>query len=296
MIIHSVHLSNRMAEYNIGARMAAATRCGFLLCPLMRTWHLQSDTTHNMNQTTYRMDSTLAFFVEEIRREPPILPVTEFSDPVASHHHFKFRIAQNHHHHNSANKLIDRMYSWRGYETGRIMAHGMDKTTIIAYSNENAVGTLSISSDSDMGLLADQLYHEELNALRSRGCSLCEFRGLAVDAGIRSKRMLASLFHIGYLYPYCTSHHTDGVLEVNPRHAGFYEKRLGFTRIGPEKICHRVNAPAVLMRTNFSYMAEQVKGFGGLMDEAIDEKSLYPYFFSEAEETEILDRLINCSS
>ena len=260
----------------------------------MRTFTIRPD--HSMNQKTYRMDSTLAFFVEEIRPAPPITSVSEYSESVASHFHFKFRIAQNHHHHNSANQLIDRMYSWRGYETGSTLAPDPDRTTIIAYSGENAVGTLSIGSDSSMGLLADQLYHRELNRLRDMGCSLCEFRALAVDAGIKSKRLLASLFHIGYLYPYSISSHTDGVIEVNPRHADFYEKRLGFTRIGPEKICPRVNAPAVLLRTNFSYMAEQVRRFGGMMENAAGEKSLYPYFFSDAEEAGILSRLINCTS
>ncbi len=260
----------------------------------MRTFTIQPDPS--MTQKTYRMDSTLAFFVEEIRSASEIISASEYSEPVASHHHFKFRIAQNHHHHNSANQLIDRMYSWRGYETGKTLASDPDRTTIIAYSNENAIGTLSIASDSSMGLLADQLYHEELNRLRNEGCSLCEFRGLAVEAGIKSKRLLASLFHIGYLYPYSISSHTDGVIEVNPRHAGFYEKRLGFTRIGTERICPRVNAPAVLLRTNFSYMAEQVRRFGGMLEKAAGEKSLYPYFFSDAEEAEILSRLISLSS
>ncbi len=241
------------------------------------------------------MDSTLAFFVEEIRREPSH-PVMEFSDPVPGEHHFKFRIAQNHHHRDSANRLVNRMYSWRGYETKGVMAHDPDKTTIIAYSNELAVGTLSISSDSSMGLLADQLYHDELNLLRDQGCSLCEFRNLAVDSEIKSKRMLASLFHIGYLYPYRISGNTDGVMEVNPRHAGFYEKRLGFTRIGNERICPRVNAPAVLMRTKFSKTAEMVQKFGGMMDKAQDEKSLFPYFFSLTEEAGILARLIRSTS
>ncbi len=248
-----------------------------------------------MNQKTYRMDSTLAFFVEEIRREPSH-PVMEFSDPVPGEHHFKFRIAQNHHHLDSANQLVHKRYSWRGYETKGVMAHDPEKTTVIAYSNELPAGTLSISSDSNMGLLADQLYHDELNRLREQGCSLCEFRNLAVDSETRSKRMLASLFHIAYLYPYSISGNTDGVMEVNPRHAGFYEKRLGFTRIGSEKICPRVNAPAVLMRTKFSKTAEMVQKFGGLMDKARNEKSLYPYFFSPTEEADILSRLIRCTS
>ena len=260
----------------------------------MRAFTIRAD--YNMTQKTYSMDSTLAFFVEEIRPASEIMSASEYSEPVASHHHFKFRIAQSRHHHNSANQLIDRMYSWRGYETGITLAPDPDRTTVIAYSNENAIGTLSIASDSMMGLLADQLYHEELNRLRNEGCSLCEFRGLAVDAGIKSKRLLASLIHISYLYLYSISSHTDSVIEVNPRHAGFYEKRLGFTRIGPERTCPRVNAPAVLLHTKLSYMAEQVRRFGGMMEKAAGEKSLYPYFFSNAEEAEILSRLISRSS
>jgi hypothetical protein len=41
---------------------------------------------------------------------------------------------------------------------------------------------------------------------------------------------------------------TDILIEVNPRHAGFYEKILGFAVVGAERICPRVNAPALLMR------------------------------------------------
>ena len=273
--------------------MAAATPLRFLLRPLMRT--IDSLTLdHIMNRNTYSMDSTLAFFVEDMKREP--VAVTEFSDPVASHHHFKFRIAQNHHHHHTANQLIDRMYAWRGYETGSVLAQDPDRTTVIAYSNELAVGTLSVSSDSGMGLVADQLYHDELNRLRDQGLSLCEFRNLAIESGIRSKRMLASLIHISYLCLYRVSGNTDSVMEVNPRHAGFYEKRLGFNRIGPERLCHRVNAPAVLMHMSFSRMKEMIEKFGGLMDDAVDEKSLYPYFFSPSEEADILSRLIRCTS
>ncbi|TEX49967.1 MAG: hypothetical protein CFR70_00705 [Rhodocyclaceae bacterium] len=40
---------------------------------------------------------------------------------------------------------------------------------------------------------------------------------------------------------------SDAVIEVNRRHAGFYSRRFGHARIGDEKLCPRVDAPAVLM-------------------------------------------------
>lgn len=247
----------------------------------------------SIDHTSYRMNST---FVDESRPESPAISVREFSPNSGSpHQHFNFRIAQSHHLHKSANQLIKKMYAWRGYETNKIMEQDPGRITLIAYSGEETVGTLSIGSDSAKGLFADELYHDELNVLRNQGRSICEYRGLAVEASIKSIRLLASLFHIGYLYPFEISKHTDGVMEVNPRHASFYEKKLGFTRIGPERICSRVNAPGVLMRTNFSYMVEQVKKFGGIMKNAPGDKSLYPYFFSKTEETTILARLRNYS-
>ena len=250
----------------------------------------------SIDSASYRMESTLAFFVEEIRQESCLISVPEFStDSSLRHQHFKFRMAQNHQHHKSANQLLNKMYSWRGYDTRKILELDPGRITLIAYSNEEAVGTLSIGSDSSKGLFADELYHEELNVLRAQGRSISEFRNFAVEARIKSMRLLARMIHITYLYLYRILNHSDGVFEVNPRHAGFYEKKLGFTRIGPERICPRVNAPAVLLRNHFPYMAEQIKKFGGLTGNAPGEKSLYPYFFSQAEETAILARLRNCS-
>ena len=205
---------------------------------------------------------------------------------------FRIRLANTEERRESANILINKMYSWRGYENSDITASDPNRITLIASNNDNGIiGTMSIGLDSPMGLLADAMYHEELEALRKEGLRLCEFNKFAVDSKIKSKRVLASLYHIAYLYPYGIFGYTDGVTEVNPRHAKFYERMLGFTQIGPERICPRVHAPGVLLRTNFAYMAEQVAKYGGLMDKADGIKSLYPYFFTKADEDGILGRL-----
>ena len=85
---------------------------------------------------------------------------------------------------------------------------------------------------------------------------------------------------------------TDVFIEVNPRHAPFYRRYLGFTRMGQERVCLRVNAPAVLLRLELSYVDEQIEKLGGRLDLAPSKRSLYPYFFSKDEETGIAGRLL----
>ncbi len=205
---------------------------------------------------------------------------------------FRIRLANTEERRDSANILINKMYSWRGYGSAGINENNPNRITLIASgADSEVIGTLTVGLDSTMGLFADEMYHEELEALRRQGCKICEYNKLAVDPKIKSKRILSSLFHIAYLYPYGVFGHTDGVLEVNPRHVKFYERMLGFTQIGPERICPRVHAPGVLLRTNFAYMAEQVEKYGGLMDKADGVKSIYPYFFTKTDETGILGRL-----
>ena len=241
-------------------------------------------------------DTIASFFDEMSAGLTPIslnIPEQEGSSELAHEdREFRIRLANTDERRESANILINKMYSWRGYENGSILGEDPNRITIIASgADKEVVGTMSIGLDSPIGLLADEMYYEELEALRQEGRKICEYNKFAMDPSIKSKRVLASLFHIAYLYPCGIFGHTDGVIEVNPRHVKFYEKMLGFTRIGPEKICPRVNAPAVLLRTDFSYVIKQVEEYGGRMDKADGEKSLYPYFFNKADETGILGRL-----
>ncbi len=208
-------------------------------------------------------------------------------------HEYRIRLANTEERQESASVLVNRMYEWRGYKhLSPSSTTDPNRITLITSGNDDEViGTVSVGLDCPHGLFADQMYHEELEELRSQGRKVCEFTGLAVDPAVKSKRVLASLFQIAILYPFGVFDHTDGVLEVNPRHVRFYEKMVGFTRIGPERICPRVNAPSVLMRAEFSYVAEQTEKYGGLMDKASGEKSLYPYFFSKKDTEGILGRL-----
>ena len=70
--------------------------------------------------------------------------------------------------------------------------------------------------------------------------------------------MLAGLFHTVYLFAWRIRHFDYVVIEVNPRHAGFYKRSLGFDVISPERHNPRVNAPAVLMGISFTDIAHHL--------------------------------------
>jgi hypothetical protein len=156
------------------------------------------------------------------------------------------------------------------------------------------VGTLSIGIDSEVGLMADEVFGAELDAHRANGARLCEFTKFAFDPSVRSKTALANVFHLAVIYARDMHGCTDIIIEVNPRHRRFYERMLGFRKEGELKINTRVDAPAYLLRVNLKYVTEQISIFGGTFaaDGETEERSFYPYFFSPREERGIINRLL----
>jgi hypothetical protein len=190
--------------------------------------------------------------------------------------------------------LINRMYAWRGYSGDHKPTDDPNRITLTATDKGDVVGTLSIGIDSEIGLMADEVFKEELDAHRQRGARLCEFTKFAFDPSVRSKTALANVFHLAVIYARDMHGCTDIVIEVNPRHRRFYERMLGFRKEGQLKINPRVDAPAYLLRVNLDFVTEQISLFGGSYAAAgeTEERSFYPYFFSPREERGIINRLL----
>lgn len=205
---------------------------------------------------------------------------------------FKIRLAASEDRVQSASLLIQKMYSWRGYQTSA-MGHDPNRITLLAFDADKIVGTLTLGLDSPVGLLVDELYKPEVDSLRAQGRRVCEIIKLALDEGLGSKPVLAALFHISFIYGHNIHQGTDFVIEVNPRHVGFYRRMLGFELLGEERMCSRVNAPAVLLRLDLSYARQQIEELGGLTHKPPGEKSLYPYGFSQQDEEGITQRLLH---
>lgn len=206
---------------------------------------------------------------------------------------FKIRLAHSQEKVNNASLLIQRMYMQRGYDVPG-MQKVPDRITLMASQNEAVVGTLTLGIDAGNGLMADENYKEEVDQLRAEGRKVCELTKFAVDQTRGSKRVLAGLFHIAYIYGRVLHKQTDVVIEVTPKHAHFYNRMLGFKPFGKERLNTRVNTMGVLLRLEIEYVDQQISRWGGKADteSAKGERSLYPYFFSKEDEAGIVQRLL----
>lgn len=227
--------------------------------------------------------------LHELSVDQPELPDTQ--SVSVEDHMFKFRLANSEDGLNSASLLVQQMYSWRGYATSAKLHHSPNRFTLLAFYDEKNIGTVTLGLDSEGGLSVDEMYRDKVDELRAVNRKVCEITKLAVDQSVRSKRVLASLFHLCFIYGRNLHGGTDFVIEVNPRHVLFYKKMLGFEQFGEEKTCLRVNAPAILLRLELDYAERKITEFGGQMEAATGEKSLYPFFFSKKDELGITGRL-----
>jgi|GEM_PF-971837 len=187
-----------------------------------------------------------------------------------------------------ASTLIKRMYASRGYQTesASVFSTSSNQYTFEARQSQQLIGTLTLTIDSDNGLLADTLYQPELDRFRQQGRKLCEVSKLAFNPETSSKEIFASLFHMAYIFAHRTHGADDAFIEINPRHAAFYKRMLGFQQIGELRTCPRVNAPAVLLHLNREYVEKQIIHLTGQARHCI--KNIYPYFLTKCQENEIV--------
>ena len=169
-----------------------------------------------------------------------------------------------------------------------------DANTVICTAREGGriVGTLSVRFDGPQGLKVDALFKAELADWRAGGIKLCEFGSLAVDKHSHNpKRLLAQLFHLGYLHAHRRAAFERLVIEVNPRHVAFYRRWLGLLPYTTARHNARVDAPAVLMSLDFATMREQIAIWGGQPERLAQARCLYPLAWDAAAEAAMLATL-----
>lgn len=177
--------------------------------------------------------------------------------------------------------LIHKQYSKRGYKTTLTLKdHDQWITFFVAGNSGQMIGTISVRPDNIYGLFADETYQDHLNELRQQGNRLSEFGRLAVNSDACNRHILPELFYIAYLYLRTKCNCSMGVLEVNPRHVKYYEKKLGLHHIGPTRHCSRVGAPSVLMNADFTHLEDRVKS--AFIRSILHDKSHAPHFFSNS--------------
>ncbi len=191
----------------------------------------------------------------------------------------------------AAATLVSDAYSRLGYrlrEATRAPGEPSVAAVLHAVHGERTLGTLSINLDSASGLAADALYRDQIDRFRAEATS-CEFTRLAMDTEHAGREVLCSLFYMAYIFSHIVHRARHLFIEVNPRHQRFYERMLGFSRMGEQKLCQRVGAPAVLMHLDFQFTAEQLHRFRqGL---SVGGTTLYRYAAPPAEERALVRQM-----
>lgn len=235
-----------------------------------------------------------------VRPETPATTGREGEDAIVKRSAFSVHLAGTPSQHRQAKALVDRMYAWRGYRRENVPGVSDSPqaaspavpthTTLLAQHGAQALGTLTLNIDNGGGLLADRLYHREIDAYRQGGKRVCELTGFAITPRTGSRELLAALFHLLYIAGRRLYRASDVFIEVNPRHVAFYRGQLGFREAGESRMCERVQAPATLLHARIDYMAAQIACHAGRHDSS--RRSLYPYFFTRPEEEEFGRRLL----
>jgi hypothetical protein len=192
----------------------------------------------------------------------------------------------------SACNLLNARYGWRGYGSSHNIPSDQHYTTFTAEVERSVIGTVTLGIDSDSGLSVDRTFSEEIDRARMVvGSKICELTKLAIDPNVRSKAVLAKLFHIAFIYGTSVSSSTDLFIEVSPRHVIFYEAMLGFCRVGCALKNMSVGVQSQLMRLKIDDIRLNIRKFTG-REGAPSRRSLYPHFFSSEQESEIRTGLI----
>jgi hypothetical protein len=232
--------------------------------------------------------ATLDMPAQATIRDDPL--VAEVPDVVTQERDFGIRLVDTPQGRNQASMLIHRMYGWRGFAGDHALQQDPNRVTLMASHRGQAVGTLSVGLDGPQGLLADQLFKQELDAYRAGGARLCEIIKFAFDMAGATKAYQAALFHLAIITARDLHQCSHMFIEVQPRHKAFFDHALGFQQIGDVQINPRVNVPGILMGVEISFMTGQIQRWGGQGPQA-GVRSFYPLFFSPQEEQGIIQRM-----
>ncbi|HNX82543.1 MAG TPA: hypothetical protein PKL77_10420 [Candidatus Omnitrophota bacterium] len=187
------------------------------------------------------------------------------TDPETILETIEYRIARTRQETEEAYSLVYREYLERGYvkHTTSHMRYSIfnalpQTTTFIGKLEDTLISTVTIIPDTSIGLPMDNLYSQELAALRQKNYRICEIAMLATDnelfsEGIsmmtNSTKMLVvfNLFKLLFDYASVKLNMDYMCITINPKHKLTYDFLL-FSEIGGIKTYDSVNgAPAIAM-------------------------------------------------
>jgi len=198
----------------------------------------------------------------------------------------QLRIASTREERAAAFRLVYRSYLRAGL--GEPNPHGMRVTpyhllptteVFLATCRGEAIFTLSLVLDSELGLPMECVYGEEVVTRRKQGLVLAEVSCLA-DRRNRFRGFLPVFLGVTRLmaqHAWCRGVH-ELLVAVHPKHSRFYRRFMAFTPIGELRAYPTVrNNPAVALALNFDRVdRERPKSFDTFFGQWLPEEQLKP--------------------
>lgn len=164
---------------------------------------------------------------------------------------FEIRVAHTTQEHEDAFRLVNVAYIFGGIEALKnapnlkiTPQHVLPESTIlVAYEDDRPVGTLTVTLDSRAGLCLDNDYHEELEALRQRGCRLVEYGSFAVVKRCQGRGVNVLLNIAAQYLAVNVLKATHCVVGVHPKAEPIYRALFNFEPLGPVQRHAELNAP-----------------------------------------------------
>jgi hypothetical protein len=158
---------------------------------------------------------------------------------------FQFGVARKTAALDAAFGLVHDQYVWRGFldaphPSGRRvnLRHALPTTRVfVARDGARVVGTATLIPDSPLGLPMDEVFADQLDAIRLSNRCAAEVSALAMDADRRAHGVpvLIRLLRMILLYAAEVARLDDLVLVVRPQHAAFYQQSFACRPIGPAR-------------------------------------------------------------
>ncbi len=224
--------------------------------------------------------------VQETRRHPQSNPTVEIANDRVSREQ-AYRLAYRVYQRSGLTDLGPGKWCVSPFDT-----HPQTLTLLAQDQSNVPLATVSTVYDSSKGLPCDEVYHQEINALRKKGYTLAEVTRLAIDSNPAQARvLLLELFNNMYLF----TRHVRGcrhlVVEVHPRHVGYYRRLLMFEAVGPQRSCPRVKgAPAILMALDLEKIEQAVRAARPNVPSRTQAR--YPYSYSPSDERRLARALL----
>ena len=135
--------------------------------------------------------------------------------------------------------------------------------TFVSVLRDEVIASVTLVSDTEIGLPMDEIYGDELQALRDAGRKLTEATMFA-DRRQRDFRrvvpMLLLLMKRVFDYATLILEANDLCITINPHHESFYERTLLFEPVGELKAYPSVlDNPALAKRLNLETVREKCK-------------------------------------